>query len=115
MATTFTDTKQFLADLNGGVFSEQIGVAVSEAARGAVHHGGKGKVVITLDFKRIAESNQASVKHSLKFITPTAKGKKTEEYSAETPMYVNSDADVTAFPKDQGQLFDTSGKAHQKA
>ena len=115
MTTKFTDTKQFLADLNGGVFAEQIGVAISEAARGTVHNGGKGKVVITLDFKRIAQSNQASVTHSLKFITPTARGKKTEEYSAETPMYVNSDADVTAFPKDQGQLFDTGTKAGQKA
>lgn len=104
---TFTDTKQFLADLNGGVFSDQIGVAISEAARGACSHGGNGKVVITMDFKRIAQSNQVNIKHGLKFITPTAKGKKTEEYAAETPMFVNSDAEVTAFPKDQGQLFST--------
>lgn len=115
MSTKFTDTKQFLADLNGGVFSEQIGVAISEAARGSVNFGANGKVVITLDFKRIAQSNQANVKCGLKFIAPTAKGRKTEEYTSETPVYVNSDSDVTLFPKDQGQLFDTSGKAHQKA
>lgn len=110
MSTKFTDTKQFLADLNGGVFSDQIGVAISEAARGVCNHGGNGKVIITLDFKRIAQSNQANVKHALKYISPTAKGKTTVEYAAETPMYVNSDADVTAFPKDQGQLF-TGNKA----
>lgn len=100
-----TDTKQFLNDLNGGVFSEQLGHAISVAARGVCNNGGKGKVVMVLDLKRIADSNQITIKHSLKFIEPTAKGKRIEEYANETPMYVNSDADVTAFPKDQGQLF----------
>lgn len=100
-----TDTKQFFEDMNGGVLAEQLGLAISNASRGACHHGKKGKVVLTLEIKRIAQSNQVSIKHKLVSIQPTAKGKVTEEHEAETPMYVNSDADVTALPKDQGQLF----------
>lgn len=105
-----TNTQQFLSDLNGGAFAEQIGVAVSNAARGVSHNGGKGKVIITLDLERVAQSNHVNIKHSLKSVSPTAKGRVTEEYSAETPMYVNSDSDVTALPKDQGQLFNKSGQ-----
>lgn len=108
-----TDTKQLLEDLNAGVFSEQVGRAFSDVAAGVTETGRAGEVIIKFKMKRIGESQQVNVSHSLKYIAPTRRGRKIEELSTDTPMHVNPDGDVTLFPKDQGQLFpNDKGQKH---
>lgn len=98
-----------LADLNGGVFLEQIDAALRETALGVSTTGKKGKVVITLDMERIGDSNQVECSHKLAFTRPTAKGKKTEEATTSTPLYVNGKGQLSLFPmQPQGPLFDES-------
>ena len=83
-----TDASEFLNSLNAGVFSSQVGRALSDVAAGVVDHGKKGKVVITLELSRIGESNQVKINHKLDFTQPTKRGSKREDTALDTPMYV---------------------------
>jgi len=83
-----TDTTEFFNNLNAGVFSEQIGSALSDVAAGVVEYGKKGKVIITLDMAPIGESNQVKITHKLDFVQPTKRGSKREDTALDTPMYV---------------------------
>lgn len=96
-----TDTSQFIGDLNGGVFEQQIGRALSDVALGVTTHGKKGKVVVTIDFSQIADSNQVKIKHKIDYQVPTAKGTRSEDYTTETPMHVGRGGRLTLFPENQ--------------
>ncbi|WP_218698330.1 hypothetical protein [Acinetobacter harbinensis] len=105
MSNKQTDAPQFVADLSGGNFSQQLGIAISEVAQGVVAHGKKGKVQVTIDIARIGESNQVNISHTLAYVEPTAKGKRSEDTTSETPMYLNNDGSVTIFANHTSQLF----------
>lgn len=110
--TTDTNLAEVLDDLNGGVFAQQVGRALSDVALAVVTNGDKkrgGKVTITFDFTRIGESAQVAVKHSLAFSKPTARGKASEEATTETPMHVNRGGRLTLVPDSQTK-FDFASK-----
>lgn len=109
-----TNVKNFLEDLEGGVFAEKIGRALSDVAAGVVDNGKAGKVVIQLDVKQIATSHQVNISHKLGYVKPTRNGKISEENTTETPMYVGSGGDMTLFPEGQDQLFDRQGKVPER-
>ncbi|CAN7393835.1 hypothetical protein LJR143_002220 [Pseudoxanthomonas sp. LjRoot143] len=99
-----TNVAEMLADLNGGVFMEQLGTALSDVALGTVNFGDKGKTgEVTVKFKlaRIGESNQVALTHSLAFKRPTSKGKRGEELSGDTPLHVNAGGRLTLMPDTQ--------------
>lgn len=101
-----TDVNQFLEDLNGGVFVQQLARALSDVAGGVVDNNKVGQVQITLDFKQMNGSNQVNISHKLKFKVPTLRGSKIEEVVLQTPMYVGSKG-LSLFDNDKGsQLFD---------
>jgi len=83
-----TNTTEFFDNLNAGVFSEQIGRALSDVAAGVVDHGKKGKVIISLELAPIGESNQVKITHKLDYTMPTKRGTKREDTALDTPMYV---------------------------
>ena len=109
--TKQTDAPQFVADLSGGNFSQQLGIAISEVAQGVVANGKKGQVKVTIDIARIGESNQVNISHTLAYVEPTAKGKRSEDTTSETPMYLNNDGSVTIFANHTKQLFNEYEKA----
>lgn len=108
-----TNVAEMLADLNGGVFLEQVGTAMSDVALGVVNFGDKGKTgEVTLKFKmtRIGESNQIALTHAMAYKRPTSKGKRGEELSGDTPLHVNSGGRLTLMPDTQGKFpFAKSG------
>lgn len=98
-----TDANDFLQSLNAGVFAQQVGRALSDVAAGVVDHGKQGHVTITLKFKQVGQSNQVNVSHTLDFVQPTKRGKKREDTTLDTPLYVTEDG-LTLFqtnPTDQ--------------
>jgi len=100
-----------LADLNGGVFIAQVEAALKETALGVSITGKKGKVTITLDLQRIGESSQVECSHKLAFQRPTDKGKKTEEATTSTPLYVSRAGTLTLFPiQHQEPMFRETGE-----
>ena len=109
--TKQTDAPQFIADLSGGNFAQQLGIAISEVAQGVVANGKKGKVQVTIDVSRIGESSQVNISHTLAYVEPTAKGKRSEDTTSETPMYLNNDGSVTIFANHTKQLFEQFDKA----
>lgn len=83
-----TDSSDFIQSLNAGVFAEQFGRAVSDVAAGVIDHGKEGTVTLTFKFKQIAQTNQVNVTHKLDFSQPTKRGKKREDTTLDTPLYV---------------------------
>lgn len=106
MSKKTTEATAFISTLGGGVFAEQLGQIISDVATSVVAHGKKGKINITLDISRIAETHQVSISHTLAFVEPTAKGKRSEDTSSETPMHLNADGTVTLFANHTKQLFE---------
>lgn len=104
-----TDVKEFLSDLDAGVFEQQLSKMISEVAGAVLDHNQMGKVSIILEMKRIGTSAQVMINEKLVYVRPTSKGKISEEYTTETPMYVGRRGKVSLFPEDQGQLFDKEG------
>jgi len=90
MSIKATDTTEFFDNLNAGVFSQQIGHALSDVAAGVVEYGKAGKVIITLEMKRIGESSQVNITHTLDYTQPTLRGKRREDTTLDTPMYVTA-------------------------
>jgi hypothetical protein len=100
--TSFADV---LVELDAGTFENKISRAMADCASGVVDTGKAGKIVITLDLKRIAASHQVTVKHSVKFVRPTINGKVTEENATETPLYVGPRGRLTVTPDTQEEMF----------
>lgn len=111
MSTKQTDAPQFVSDLSGGNFAQQLGIAITEVTEGVVRNGKKGEVQVTLDISRIGESNQVNIAHTLAYVEPTSKGKRSEDTTSETPMYLNHDGSVSIFSNHTAQLF----KEHQNS
>ncbi|MBK4997290.1 hypothetical protein IAE39_005464 [Pseudomonas sp. S37] len=86
-----TDTSEFLNELNGGAFANQISHALSEVAAGVVDHGKPGKITITLDFSQIGDSHQVKIKHKLAYKVPTKRGDQSEN-TAWTPRCTSEPA-----------------------
>lgn len=112
--TEETNPSELIEDLDGGVFAQKIGAALSQVAGGVVEHGRKGRVSITLDLERIGNSSQVKCAHKLTYKQPTSKGAVSEDNTTETPLYVNAGGELTLFPKDQGQMFDKNGETQEQ-
>lgn len=104
-AVQTTNLEQLLGDLDGGVFAQKIATALSDAALAVAHTGKKGDVSVTFSMKRIGDSNQVEIAHTLKYTRPTSKGKVTEENTTSTPLYVGSRGALTLIPDTQQKLF----------
>lgn len=83
-----TDPGEFFANLNAGVFNNQLGTALSAVAGAVVETGKKGKVVISLEISQIGESHQVKITHKLDYTEPTKRGKRSEDTALDTPMHV---------------------------
>ncbi|MDX6845458.1 hypothetical protein SJZ81_10630 [Hafnia alvei] len=108
-----TVVPDFLGELDAGIFVNKIAAALNNTALGVLNNGGKGQVVLTFDIDRLSnsvEEKRVGIKHKLKFVTPTPRGKQSEEDTTETPMYVGKGGKLTILQEDQGQLFAITGE-----
>ena len=97
-----TDFDQFFAEADAGNFKERISAAVSDTSLGVVSTGDKrkkGRVVITLEFSQVGESNQVHIDHTVEFKQPTQRGCVSEVHTTSTPMYVNSFGRLSVLPQ----------------
>lgn len=93
-----TDVQQFIADLDGGVFMEKVGQALSDVAAGAMDHQAKGQVSITFEIKQLGTSSQMVISHKLSYKRPTARGDLSENNTTQTPMHISTGGKLTLFP-----------------
>ena len=115
MATQPTDVPQFIEDLCGGVFEEKLASVLSMVAESVDTHDKSGEITIKLSMKKIGSSSQVNISHKIAYSHPTMRGKKGEEDTTETPMYVNPGGRLTLFPEHQGQMFDKPKYTQEKA
>lgn len=100
-----TDTNEFLNSLNAGIFAQQLGRALSDVASGCIEHSKQGQVTITFKLKQIGQSNQVNVSHTLDYVQPTKRGKRREDTTLDTPLYVTQNG-LELFQTDPtAQLF----------
>lgn len=112
-----TVVPDFLGELDAGVFVNKIAAALNNTALGVLNNGNKGKVTLTFDFERMGnsvEEKRVKIKHKLQYVTPTPRGKATEEDTTETPMWVNKGGKLTILQEDQGNLFSLGGEPDGK-
>ncbi|MDZ4337145.1 MAG: hypothetical protein U1A62_26050 [Pseudomonas sp.] len=100
-----TDASDFIQSLNAGVFANQLGQALSDVAVGCVEFGKQGTVTVTFKLKQIAQSHQVNVTHTLDFVEPTKRGKRREDTTLDTPLYVTPDGLKLFLDNPTGQLF----------
>ena len=108
-----TNVPEFLGDLDAGVFMNKISAALNNVALGTDMNGGTGEVHLVFKFVQI-DDGRLEVQHKLKMITPTKRGKKSEEDTTKTPMWVGKGGKMTLLPEDQGQLFGIDGSVDGK-
>lgn len=100
-----TDTSEFINSLNAGVFADQVGRALSDVAAGVIEHSKQGQITLTFKLKQIGQSNQVAVSHTLDYVQPTKRGKKREDTTLDTPLYVTANG-LELFQTDPtAQLF----------
>lgn len=102
-----TDFVELVGELNAGVFLQQINAALSDVALSTALYGDKGKTgEVTLKFKlrRIGESTQVAMMHTLSFSKPTTRGKASEDATTETPLYVHRGGKLAVMPEEQGKF-----------
>lgn len=112
-----TNVPDFLGELDAGVFMNKIAAALNNTALGVLNNGNKGQVVLTFDIDRLSnsvEEKRVNIKHKLKYVTPTPRGKTSEEDTTETPMWVGRGGKLTILQEDQGQLFGIDGAVDGK-
>lgn len=101
-----TDHTQFIDDIDGGVFAQQLGYAISEVASAVVDNDKAGEITIKLKLTKGVGANSVTIDHKLTSIAPLADGRKLEDHGAKTSMHVNKDGDVTLFANHTAQLFE---------
>lgn len=103
-----TNTTQFLTDLTGGAFADQIGMALSDVGDSVIATGKKGQVKIILDLsvQGEREASQVKVDHKLEYTAPEKYGSRKEDYKRQTTMHVNKGGEVSLFANHTAGLFD---------
>jgi len=85
-----TDTSDFMNSLNAGTFAMQVAAALSAVAGGVIEYSKPGEVTLKFKLKQIGQSNQVAISHTLDYVEPTKRGKKREDTTLDTPMYVTA-------------------------
>ncbi|MGE1856111.1 hypothetical protein ACMFGU_18370 [Morganella morganii] len=108
-----TSVPDFLSELDAGVFENKLSAALNEVAFGTNKNGGTGEVHVIFKFTQ-SDEDRVKISHKLKMVTPTKRGKKSEEDTTETPMWVGKGGKLTILQEDQGQLFGVDGSIDGK-
>lgn len=103
-----TNVREFFSDLDGGVFEQKLSAVLSDVGAAVIEHNANGKIVLTIEMKRIGNSYQLHLDHTLTYTRPTVRGERREKDHTVTLMHFGKTG-ITLFPEDQGQLFGKRG------
>ncbi|CAL9988009.1 hypothetical protein VPHD81_0079 [Vibrio phage D81] len=114
MSMAPTDTTQFLGDLTGGVFEQQLAHMLSDVALGVVLHKKKGEVTVKFKIAQIADSSQVTIDHEVTHKTPTKRGTKGETVGDQTPMFVAKGGAMSVMPPETNALLQMDAFTERK-
>ena len=99
-----------LQQLNAGITAQRIETALKEVAIGVANTEKNGKVTVVFDIKPQKGTNaQVNIDAKVTFAKPTEKGKRSEEVTDSTPMFVSRQG-IAALPDQPGLEFDKNSK-----
>ncbi len=110
-----TDVPSFMADLDGTIFNQKLGQALSDVAAGVMDHNAVGEVTVKFTIKQAGTGPQVLVAHKLSSKRPTARGDRSENNTTVTPMYIGPGGKMTLFPLDQVDMFAPKKSIPEKA
>ncbi len=105
-----TDTTELLSDLGGGAFLKALDVTLSEIGASVIETRKGGKISIEINIKPQGSGMAVLCSHKMACSIPTMDGKKTEDFTTATPLVVNERGNITMYPENQLQMFDTKAK-----
>ena len=109
MNPNHTTIETLMAELDGGTLGPRIAAALAEAAVGdAACNDKRKKGKVTLEFTITpvgGDQSQVQIDHSIKFATPTQRGKKQEEIATSSVMYVSNRGAITVLPNTNKDMF----------
>lgn len=109
MNPNHTPIETLMEELDGGTLGARIAAALAEAAVGAAACNDKrkkGKVTVEFTISPVGgDQSQVQIDHTVKFATPTQRGKKLEEIATSSVMYVSNRGAITVLPNTNKDLF----------
>lgn len=109
MNPNHTTIETLMAELDGGTLGPRIAAALAEAAVGVAACNDKrkkGKVTLEFTITPVGgDQSQVQIDHSIKFATPTQRGKKQEEIATSSVMYVSNRGAITVLPNTNKDMF----------
>lgn len=109
MNPNHTTIETLMAELDGGTLGPRIAAALAESALGVAGCNDKrkkGKVMVEFTITPIgADQTQVQIDHTVKFSSPTQRGKKSEDITTSSVMYVSRRGALTALPNTNKDLF----------
>ena len=106
-----TDVDAFISELDGGVFKQKLAAAISKCAAGTMDFKKNGKLVVTLDMKKLGDSEMLEVSTTFSMTQPTMHGHTQEVTTRQTPFYVGVGGKLSIFPQDQDDMFNSDKKS----
>ena len=109
MNPNHTPIEVLMEELDGGTLGPRLAAALAEAAVSvAACNDKRKKGTVSLEFKIIpvgGDQSQVQIDHTLKFTSPTQRGKKQEEISTSSVMYCSNRGALTVLPNTNKDMF----------
>lgn len=105
----YSSIDQLMEELDAGNLGPRIALALADAALGVAacdDKKKKGKVTIEFSIYRVGgDQGQVQIDHTVKAATPTQRGKRVEESTTSSVMYVGVRGKLTALPNTNRDMF----------
>ena len=106
-----TQLDALMEELDGGALAQRIALALADTAMGVAAVGEKkkrGKVVVTFDIGLIgsSDSSQVQIDHTVEMKAPTHRGRKSEQHTTSSVLYVGMRGKLTAMPNKNKDMFE---------
>lgn len=112
-----TPIDTLMEELDGGALGQRLALALADVARGVVNVDDKkkkGKVTLTFDIHRVGGDNgQVQIDHTLSFREPTHRGRKVEEITTSSVMFVGPRGTLTLLPNTNRDMFEANEEPPQ--
>jgi hypothetical protein len=98
-----------LEELQGGTLPAILTRVLADTAMAVAEHASgkqKGKILLEFNITRGKGQFQLELSHRIAYAHPTVRGKKTEEISDSSEVYINTMGHLSVVPDSQGRLFD---------
>lgn len=109
MNPNHTSIETLMAELDGGTLGPRLAAALAESALGVAACNTKtkkGKVTLEFTITPVGgDQTQVQIDHTVKFSSPTQRGKKQEDISTSSVMYVSNRGAITVLPNTNKDLF----------